>query len=522
MAEQRGERGDRPPHEALDQERARRVHQLRFPRAVAHEAVDAPLAGHVPAVDPVAPVQRAVGAELDVDRQCVAQELLDRAEREARAARLEHEGLDPAALRRPAEVDQEEVARERAAEARPGLECEPRRTVGQVGDGRHEVGGLAVEVRLPQAFVVPGTAHPRSAQVLVGLAPAALAALDHVHDARAVAAVGVVVAREEIEAIVEGELLRIAQPGVPDLELAAVQVAAQHRAGVRMCERPGLRLDVEPAVADREVEPPVRAQRQPVQVVPEEGHVHTVARREDRAFLGVAVVVGVAEAVQAGDVRPPQLAAALEQPGRDAVGRIAEAVGEDQRPIGDAVAVQVLEAPDALLLHAVVGEALALAPAHHLDPVGDGAAGQVVVQPVHVLADVGDAGVQAEGLADVDAPARIQRDRHGIGDQRLGRHELDVESFGNAEGGERLPRLVGGELDARIGPASTLDLGLVLEARERDRDDELCDHGRERIAARTAQRGRAASPSRTRSSSAFVCATPSSSENPSPSYSMPT
>src|SRR5688572_29618712 len=104
---------------------------------------------------------------------------------------------------------------------------------------------------LPQLLAIPGAAI---VEPLEADAPAAVGAGNDRHEARAVAAVAVVVAGEQVAPLVERELLRVAQPAVHDLEIAAVELAAQHCAFVRIGERLVALDDVEAAVADREIE----------------------------------------------------------------------------------------------------------------------------------------------------------------------------------------------------------------------------------------------------------------------------
>ena len=120
-------------------------------------------------------------------------------------------------------------------------------------------------LRPPHALAVP---VPAVGQPLEADAPTRVAAFLDLHETRAIAAVAVVVAREQVAAVVEAQLLRVAQAAMHDLEAAAVQLAAQHGAVVREVEqRAFLGRHREAAVADREVEAPVRPHDEPVQVV---------------------------------------------------------------------------------------------------------------------------------------------------------------------------------------------------------------------------------------------------------------
>ena len=84
------------------------------------------------------------------------------------------------------------------------------------------------------------------------------------------------------------------------------------------------------------------------------------------------------------------------------------------------------------------------------DAVGDGAAGEVVVEPVHVAADVGDAGVQAKRLGDVEAVLLVEAEADRVGQHRLGGPEIDLEAGGDADALQGQLAFVGSESDLRL------------------------------------------------------------------------
>ncbi len=63
----------------------------------------------------------------------------------------------------------------------------------------------------------------------------------------------------------------------------------------------------------------------------------------------------------------------------------------------------------------------------HGDAVGDRAAGEVGVEPVHMVSRVSHAGVQPKRLGDVDDSFFIDAEGNRIGQKRLGRELLDGE-----------------------------------------------------------------------------------------------
>ncbi len=168
------------------------------------------------------------------------------------------------------------------------------------------------------------------------------------------------------------------------------------------------------------------------------------------ALVGLAVAVGVAQLPQVGDARVPNVAVARDEAGADAVLRVVEAVGEDGGLVGPSVSGGVFEEPDAVVLDAVVLEVIAEFALHHGDAVVHGAAGEVVVEPVRVAADVGDAVVEAEGLGDVEAVLLIDGEADRVGDHRLGGEEIDLETVGDLDAFLGLHPFVGGRGDFRF------------------------------------------------------------------------
>ena len=90
---------------------------------------------------------------------------------------------------------------------------------------------------MPDLFAIERSAI---GQVLIVHPPTGVAAFDDIDPPRAVAAVGVVVAGEEIAVIVEGEFLRIAQARRDDFQVAAIGLAAKDAARVRIDQNPCL------------------------------------------------------------------------------------------------------------------------------------------------------------------------------------------------------------------------------------------------------------------------------------------
>ena len=162
-------------------------------------------------------------------------------------------------------------------QAGAGVVREARGTIGQVRNRRHNVRGLACEVRVPQLLGVPGATRDPTLQELVTDSPATVATFDHVHPTGFVPAVGVVVAGEQVAVLVERQLLRVAQSVGEHFEFRAIGIAPQHRTGVGHGQGSVFGFEVKPAVADAEVEPTIGAHPQAMEVVTEESDVHAEA-----------------------------------------------------------------------------------------------------------------------------------------------------------------------------------------------------------------------------------------------------
>ena len=76
--------------------------------------------------------------------------------------------------------------------------------------------------------------------------------------------------------------------------------------------------------------------------------------------------------------------------------------------------------------------------------------GQFLVQPIHVLADVGHALVQSERLNHVKVALLIDVKSNRIGKQRLCRNEINREAIGELEALHGAIPLIGGRLDTHF------------------------------------------------------------------------
>ncbi len=298
------------PHVGMAQERAQFGHvpafhpfaeqslNLRDDRVVRHvggrELVDASLAGLVPSLDPVSDVQGAIGAEIDVGGLQAPEEFLGVDHPVRGPARLDGERADAAVAGGASEVGQKEVMAQSLGQAGPGIIRQAGRSVADVDQGGDEVKGRVFRLGIPEFFRVPGASAVRFLDELVPDPPAAVPSFHEVDQPGAVAAVGVVIDAEQVAVLVERQFLWVPQPGGDDLQFRPVRIAAQDGAAIELDEVFLVdRRDVQPAVADAEVQLSVRAEGQAVEVVPEKSDVHTVAVLEDLPLVGLAVAVVV-------------------------------------------------------------------------------------------------------------------------------------------------------------------------------------------------------------------------------------
>src|SRR5271166_511656 len=102
-------------------------------------------------------------------------------------------------------------------------------------------------------------------------------------------------------------------------------------------------LDVKTTVADREVELAVGPHDQPMQVVPDEADVDSVAGAELAAFVGLSRSLAVAQQPQIGDTGVPDVLAPGQHAGAETVLEMVKAVGEYRGAIGLSRVLGVLE-----------------------------------------------------------------------------------------------------------------------------------------------------------------------------------
>ena len=93
---------------------------------------------------------------------------------------------------------------------------------------------------IPKFLRVERSARVGTFHELIADAPAAIAAFHDINPARLIAAVGVVVAGEQVAVLIENQVLRIAQAESEHFEFGAVRVATEDTARVGFAHVPAI------------------------------------------------------------------------------------------------------------------------------------------------------------------------------------------------------------------------------------------------------------------------------------------
>ena len=287
---------------------------------------------------------------------------------------------------------------------------------------------------------------------LVSHPPARVTVFDEVDDAFAIAVVVVIVDGEKVTEFIEDDLLRVAEVDVEFLKFGAVRIGAKDAAGVGTGEGFAILFDVVSAVADGPVEFAIGSPSEAIEVVAGEADADAEAVDEGFDLLGFSVVVGVLEAVNAGDHSEVNSAVFFNQAARGAGEGIIEITAINGGFVRDAVAVGVFEKLDDF---GVLGELLPLEVIGLLSgplfvergAVGEGHGGDVAVDPIPevatvftAVADVLDLHAPAVGFSNVDPVLSVKADGSGILNLRLVGESRKGESFRNGDLGIELGR----------------------------------------------------------------------------------
>src|SRR5262245_34119326 len=119
-----------------------------------------------------------------------------------------------------------------------------------------------------------------------------------------------------------------------------------------------------------------------VQIVTEKPNAHTEAVVKGFLGIGHAIVIGVAQKPEIGNVRIPNISLPGENASADAIERCVELFGENRRTICFAIAVAIFDELDALAMVGVTVKSVAEMPFHFGKAIIDGAGSQFLIQPI--------------------------------------------------------------------------------------------------------------------------------------------
>ena len=218
---------------------------------------------------------------LNVGRSHAPEELVRRGHLHTSARGLHLEGPDAGRAGGATVIANQEMLGFRFEEAGARVISQARRARGDVGRRRNNEGRLRGILKLPDLLGHPSRKRPlletnRAKEGVHGLVlhlPTRIGTLDNIHHAGSVALVRVIVHGEAVTEIIEGDLLRVTQAEVHDLEVRAVRLEAEHGAAVAgVVLLAFLGREVETAIADRAPD---------AAVVPDGEAVHVVAGERD-------------------------------------------------------------------------------------------------------------------------------------------------------------------------------------------------------------------------------------------------
>ena len=426
VREERGEFGGRGLGDAAVDERGHRGDGVRLHHLAGLEGHETSGLVGFPAGDEVGDDEASLPVILDVGRGDAPEQLVRGGHLHAGARGLHLEGPDTGRARGTAVVADVEMTGFGFEEARAGVIGQAGRTGADVSGGRDDEGRLGRVLEFPDLLGHPARQRAlleadRSVESVHGLVlhfPAGVGALDDVDHAGGVALVGIIVDGEGVAEVVEGDLLRVTQAEVDDLEVRAVGFETEDRAAVTgVILLPFLGGEVEATVADGTPDAAVRTDGETVHVVTGKRDAHAEAVFDDLAARFDAVLLGV--------VQHPEFRNAGEVdrivPGHDAragaVEDVIEAAREDLVRGERAVGLLAADVADELGLggHPFM-RALGFPLLVQGDPVGGGDRGEVVVIPVEVVTVVFDAEAEAMRLGDVDRAVVAEADRGRRGD----------------------------------------------------------------------------------------------------------
>src|SRR5262249_51360580 len=146
-----------------------------------------------PALDPITDVQSALDAKLDIRREQVPNKVFSIYQFETGAFRLQTKAMHSAVGHTSSKVHEEEMVFEswRQSCARDGGHAGG--LARYIVNGRHDVGRLAVEWRVPEPLSIERSARIRVFHELVSDAPSIVASFHQVNPPGLVTAIGIVI-----------------------------------------------------------------------------------------------------------------------------------------------------------------------------------------------------------------------------------------------------------------------------------------------------------------------------------------
>ena len=325
-----------------------------------------------------------------------------------------------------------------------GLEVTSARVVSQARGTRAQVSGRRDdEGRLDRILELPDFfGHPAGRRTLIeaDLAvegvhrlvlhfPARVGAFDDVDDAGLVPLVGIVIHRDAVTEIVEGDFFRITEAEVHDFEIGSIRLKAENGTAItRVVFLAFLRDDIETTVADGTPHAAVVADGKAVHVVARKGDTHPETILQDLALSFGAILLRVLQHPDARDTGEVDIVVPRHHPGTRAVEDVVELLIEHLRLGEDPVALLVGQEADLLRLRGHPLKGLLAGPLLvQGQAVSRGLGRQVIVIPKEVVAVVLDAEAEAMGLRDIQAAVIGKSDGRRRGHARFLMTSSDLE-----------------------------------------------------------------------------------------------
>ncbi len=275
----------------------------------------------LPSSHEIADEDATVEGILDIRRGDAPSELAGVGHFHACPFRFHGEGPDSRVCGSAAIVTDQEAAFFPLQKADAGMVGQAGRAGGQVVGRWQDVGWLVIVLRFPHFLSHPAVGWKllesdlavEGVHCLVLHLPSGIAALDEINDPRRVTHVRVVINAESIAKLIEGYLLGIPETCVHELEAGPVRLKAEGSSLVRVVVGFALvRGQRHAAVADGAVDPPVRAEGEAVEIVAGNGNTDAEAVLDYFPLVGLAVAVGIGEAVDVRDTRKVEGAVVVE------------------------------------------------------------------------------------------------------------------------------------------------------------------------------------------------------------------